>query len=99
MYIAARGVRRCLPDFAVVFKILQKHAIFSGQLSGLGRIFFLLDTGAVFAPRERFFRIPRIFRINLAWFSSKSEHSRRFALRFLIFMGIFLEPSSESMQL
>ena len=43
-----------------------------------------LDPGAVFARRECFFRIPRVFLVNLASFSSLFEQSGPFPAGFSV---------------
>ena len=65
--------------FGLIFR--ARWAIFHILTQNLEK----LDPGAVFAPRECFFRIPRVFLINLALFSSMFEQSGPFSAGFTVF--------------
>ena len=89
-------VPRILPIFADVcrnLQILQIYAIFFEVIFRARWAIFRiltpnlekLDPGAVFAPRECFFRIPHVLLINLSYFSAMFEQSGLFWARFSVF--------------
>ena len=72
-----------LANFGICFGLIfrARWAIFRMLTQNIEK----LNPGAVFAPRECFFQIPRVFLINLAEFLSIFEQSGPFSAGFSVF--------------